>query len=168
MRFWIKLASAWGITLLGSTVAVGYAQPPATAAAPSPSQPDYHPSMGDLMTMAVQPRHTKLGVAGTRRNWTYAAYELAELRNAFARVARTIPLYGSTDTAAIVDAMTRAQLAAVDSAIKNADSNAFSSAYAQLTAACNACHTSQAHAMVVIKAPTAASFPDQDFEPVRH
>ena len=23
MRFWIKLASAWGITLLGSTVAVG-------------------------------------------------------------------------------------------------------------------------------------------------
>jgi hypothetical protein len=49
------------------------AVPAPAAAAPSPPA-DYHPSMGDLMTMAVQPRHTKLALAGRRRNWTYAAY----------------------------------------------------------------------------------------------
>ena len=60
------------------------------AAAPTP---DYHPSFGDLMTMAVQPRHIKLGIAGAAGNWAYAAYEVSELKNAFARIARTIPSY---------------------------------------------------------------------------
>ena len=31
------------------------------------------------MTMTVQPRHTKLGLAGSAGNWPYAAYELHEL-----------------------------------------------------------------------------------------
>ena len=161
MRLRITLAAGAALFLLalGSTP---HAQAPA-----SPPSPDYHPSMGDLMTMAVQPRHTKLGLAGARGNWTYATYELAELRNAFARIARTIPIYGSTDTAAIIDAMTRTPLAALESAVKSADAQKFSSAYSQLTAACNACHASQAHAMVVIKAPAESAYADQDFEPAR-
>ena len=61
--------------------------------APAAPQPDYHPSFGDLMTMAVQPRHIKLGMAGKARNWDYAAYESSELRNAFGRIGRTIPAY---------------------------------------------------------------------------
>lgn len=52
-------------------------------------KPDYHPSMGDLMTMAVQPRHIKLGLAGKYQNWIYAKYELGELRNGFTRVDHT-------------------------------------------------------------------------------
>src|SRR5665213_4148023 len=59
------------------------AQPGAPAAAAP--QPDYHPSLGDLMTMAVQPRHTKLGIAGRERDWAYVTYESSELRNAPAR-----------------------------------------------------------------------------------
>jgi hypothetical protein len=35
------------------------------------------------MTMTVQPRHTKLGLAGREGNWPYAAYELHELQEAF-------------------------------------------------------------------------------------
>ncbi|HSI02334.1 MAG TPA: hypothetical protein VLA02_17165, partial [Reyranella sp.] len=45
----------------------------------TPQQPSYRPGLGDLMTMTVQPRHTKLGLAGQERNWTYAAYALHEL-----------------------------------------------------------------------------------------
>ncbi len=41
-----------------------------SARSPAPPTPDYHPSMGDLMTMAIQPRHTKLGLAGQHKNWT--------------------------------------------------------------------------------------------------
>jgi len=58
-------------------VAGNSANAPATNAVAA--QPDYHPSLGDLMTMAVQPRHIKLGMAGKARNWEYAAYETSEL-----------------------------------------------------------------------------------------
>jgi len=136
---------------------------PAASAAPAAPMPDYHPSMGDLMTMAIQPRHAKLGIAGRQKNWTYAAYELSELRNAFARIGRTIPTYRTADTAAVIDAMTREPLAALDQAIKNADANRFASAYAALTAACNGCHRSQEHPMVVIKVPRGEPYPDQQF-----
>jgi hypothetical protein len=163
----LAASASLGLLLVASLVAV---RAPAQAPAPTPAPaaapaPDYHPSMGDLMTMAVQPRHIKLGLAGRRRNWVYAAYELSELRNALARVARTIPIYRTSDTAALVDAMARVPLDAVEQAIRNRDAAAFGAAYGRLTAACNACHQSQDHAMVVIRVPSGEAYPDQDFAP---
>jgi hypothetical protein len=136
--------------------------------APAPAttaQPDYHPSMGDLMTMAVQPRHIKLGLAGKQKNWPYARYELSELRNAFARIARTIPKYQSMDTAEMTTALLKDPLDALEQAIAATNGAQFSAAYLQLTQACNACHLSQKHGPVVIKVPDAAMFSDQDFRP---
>ena len=121
--------------------------------------------MGDLMTMAVQPRHIKLGLAGKEQNWAYAAYELSELRNAFARIARTIPKYQSVDTAEMAAAVTKAPLEALQQAISMTNPSKFAAAYEQLTRACNACHQSLNHAAVVIKAPDGTMFPDQDFRP---
>ncbi|MDP8985762.1 MAG: cytochrome family protein [Pseudomonadota bacterium] len=145
----------------------GSGEAPATAnpAASSAPTPDYHPSMGDLMTMAVQPRHIKLGLAGSRKNWTYAAYELSELRNAFGRIGRTIPKYQTTDTAAVATAMTAAPLDALGQAILAMDSARFATAYAQLTLACNDCHRSLNHGAVVIQIPKEAMYSDQDFRP---
>jgi hypothetical protein len=138
-----------------------------TAPAANPT-PDYHPSLGDLMTMAIQPRHTKLGLSGQGRNWPYAQYELSELRNAFARVARTIPIYRSIDMTAVIGALTTEPLNAVEQAIRARDARKFNLAYAQLTIACNACHLSQDHAPVVIRVPTTNPYPDQVFRaPVR-
>ena len=135
-----------------------------SAAAPAASaSPDYHPSLGDLMTMAVQPRHIKLGLAGQERNWPYAQYELSELRNAFARVGRTIPVYRTIDMAAVIGALTTDPLKAVEQAIHAQDARQFKVAYAALTTACNACHLSQDHAAVVIRVPSANPYPDQDF-----
>jgi hypothetical protein len=136
------------------------AQGPAASASPTP---DYHPSMGDLMTMAIQPRHTKLGLAGSQKNWAYAAYELSELRNAFARIARTIPSYRNSDMTVLIDGITREPLVAVEQAIHEANPAHFNIAYERLTAACNGCHRSQDHAMVVIKVPRGDVYPDQEF-----
>lgn len=133
-----------------------------TAQASAP-QPEYHPSLGDLMTMAVQPRHIKLGIAGERRNWSYARYELSELRNAFGRIARTIPVYRNTELAGLFAALTDGPLQEVGLAIDAGDAAKFKTAYARLTSACNACHLTQEHPWVVIRVPDAKMFPDQDF-----
>jgi hypothetical protein len=121
--------------------------------------------MGDLMTMSGQPRHIKLGLAGQQRNWIYAGYELSELRNAFARIVRTIPKYQSVDTAQTMTAVTQAPLDALAQAIQASNASEFARAYKQLTRGCNACHQSLNHAAVVIKVPHAPMFPDQDFRP---
>jgi hypothetical protein len=144
-------------------VSDGSAQVPAAVG----SQPDYHPSMGDLMTMAIQPRHIKLGLAGRNGNWVYAEYELSELRNAFARIARTIPTYRNADMTVVIGAMTTASLQSVEDSIRGKDVARFKTAYAQLTAVCNACHVSQDHAMVVIRVPSGDAYPDQDFSSPR-
>ncbi|MBV8190531.1 MAG: cytochrome family protein, partial [Alphaproteobacteria bacterium] len=104
----------------------------------------YQPSLGDLMTMAIQPRHIKLGLAAREKNWAYAAYELRELQSAFQRVARTVPVYKSTDMAGLIIATTSAPMEDVAAAIKAGDSGKFDEAYAQLTETCNACHQSTA------------------------
>ncbi len=137
------------------------ASPPGTQPALPP--PEYHPSLGDLMTMAVQPRHLKLGIAGRQRNWAYARYELSELRNAFGRVARTIPVYRNTELSGLFAALSAQPLDEVGQAIDAGDAAKFKAAYARLTSTCNACHLSQDHPMVVIRVPDAAAFPDQDF-----
>ncbi len=56
-------------------------------AEPSP----FNPQMGALMSMLIQPRHTKLGLAGNAENWPLAGYMLKELRQGFAVVAKAVP-----------------------------------------------------------------------------
>lgn len=131
----VLLAGAMTLAVLN----LGNAQTPPNPDAGPPQA--YRPSFGDLMTIAVQPRHTKLGLAGQERNWTYAAYELRELQGAF-------------DEAPLED---------VAAAIRSSDAAKFAAAYAQLTATCNACHQSTDHAAVVVQVPKASSYPDQDF-----
>jgi hypothetical protein len=142
--------------------------PTAPGASPPTVMADYHPSMADLMNIGIQPRHTKLGLAGQYKNWTYAAYELNELRNAFNRVTKTLPVFNSADTAALFGSMTQAPLAELDTAIKTHDAAHFTAAYKHLTEACNACHTSQNKPMIVIKVPDASMYPDQEFRPAAH
>ena len=121
--------------------------------------------MADMMTMAIQPRHTKLGLAGRMRNWSYLAFEASELRNAFARIVRTIPVYSQTDTAEMINPMVKEPIANLEAAIKAKDARAFDAAYEKLTETCNMCHGTQSKGFIVIKAPDASSYPDQDFRP---
>ena len=121
------------------------------------------PGLGDLMLATLQPRHTKLGVAGQEKNWPYAAYELGELQESFDRIARLSRRWNDFAVAETIQAVTREPMAHLSTAINNADAASFTQAYGQLTEACNLCHESAGRGMIVIRAPDASSFPDQDF-----
>jgi hypothetical protein len=126
-------------------------------------RPAFHPGLGDLMTAFVQPRHTKLGLAGSEQNWPYAAYELNELREAFDDVVQMVPKYRNLSIPEMIGASVKEPLTALDQAIKAKDAKQFAALYDQLTAGCNACHQGTDHAMIVIQVPTVSAFPDQDF-----
>lgn len=133
----------------------------------SPPPSAYRPGLGDLMTMTVQPRHTKLALAAQAKNWTYAAYELHELEEAFDRAARVWPEFRSAPITEMVRAVVDGPMADLAQAIKSADSKRFTAAYNELTDACNACHQATNRGFVVIRTPTVSSFPDQNFSPAK-
>jgi hypothetical protein len=146
------------VVLSLSLLGAGSAASPQTA-----PQPDYHPSLADLMTLAVQPRHTKIGLAGKARNWRYVGYEVDELKNAFARVARTVPTYSNQSLDAMISASIRPQIEELQAAAKAQDGRRFDAAYGAVTEACNTCHKAFNKDWIVIRAPTAPDYPDQVF-----
>lgn len=147
-------------TITAAAVAGALIGPSITAA----QQP--HPAaVGDLMTALLQPRHIKLGLAGSEQNWPYAAYELDQLRETFKDLAEILPKYRDLSIPDMITSTVREPLAALDRAIQAKDGNQFAVAYQQLTASCNVCHQAYDRPVIVIQAPTVSSFPDQDFRP---
>lgn len=134
-----------------------HAQQPAAA-------PVYAPSIADLMTGSIQTRHAKLALAVRARNWTYAAYEVRELRGAFNRITRTFPQYEGQDTATLMT-MAKAPVDNLEAAIKAKDAKSATDAFATLTETCNNCHTSIKRSYIHIQTPIASMFPNQDFAP---
>ena len=67
-----------------------------------------HPAaLGDLMTAIVQPRHIKLGLAGSAQNWLYAAYELDQLRETLADIAEILPKHRDLSIPDMVESTVR-------------------------------------------------------------
>jgi hypothetical protein len=148
------------MNLTRSILILAFALP---AAAAAQTAAPYRPGLGDLMTMTVQPRHLKLGVAGQEKNWPYAAYEGHELEEAFERIAKQVPKWREFDIAQLIAATVKQPLDDLEAAAKASDGPRFDAAYRQLTEACNACHKSANVGMIAIKAPDASAFPNQDF-----
>jgi hypothetical protein len=136
---------------------------PAGGAAAAP----YVMTMGDMMSTLIQPRHTKLGLAGQMENWVLAGYAATEIRQAFAGIVKAQPKFGGMPVGELVDVAINPPLKVVDTAIKQQDAKQFAAAYDQLTQGCNACHMELNHPYVVIKTPDASVFPNQDFGPKR-
>jgi hypothetical protein len=167
-KTWFTAAATAAVVGL-AIVPPGNAQQPAAMhdhEAPSAAGA-YRPGLGDLMTVSVQPRHTKLGLAGAEQNWDYAAYELKELGETFDKIAKLVPKHGKLSIPDAIASTVKPPMDALGAAVKTKDGNAFTKAYADLTASCNACHQSADHALIVIKVPTVSgtAFPDQDFSP---
>jgi hypothetical protein len=136
------------------------------AQAPSgDAPPPYRPSLADLMTTTVQPRHVKLAFAGREKNWVFASYELKQLTDAFDRVSLQWPQWRRQRIVELVETIVRDPLFELDDAIKNQNEAKFIVAYDHLTDACNACHQAALQTPVVIKDPNEAMFPEQDFRP---
>lgn len=136
------------------------AQPAAEGQAAPPS---YRPGLGDLMTTTVQPRHIKLSFAGREKNWSYAAYELRELEEAFDRLSIQWPQWQRVRIVELVETMIRDPLYDLGQAIKEKNETKYTAAYGKLTDACNACHQAARRPFVVIQEPKDNMFPDQDF-----
>jgi len=140
---------------------------PALAHAQQDATAGWRPGLGDLMTMTVQPRHLKLGLAGQEKNWAYAQYELHELEESFERVAHVWPKWRDVAIADTLQATMKEPLEAVEAVVKARDAAKFADAYGRLTATCNACHQSANVGMIVIQVPKSSPFANQDFRPAK-
>ena len=150
------------IVLAAAIACIGL--PSAHGQNPGANQPVPKPfSFGDLMNTLVQPRHVKLALAGQNGNWVLAAYALHQLKDALTNVAVSRPRFRNQSIPELMESMTGELLQALDQAIKAADAQRFTEAYGHLTQGCNACHAALGHPFVVIRAPDASIFPDQDF-----
>jgi hypothetical protein len=127
--------------------------------------PPYRPSLADLMSATVQPRHAKLAFAGREKNWVFAAYELKQLSDAFDRLSLQWPQWRQQRMVELVETIVRDPLFELDFAIKNKDEAKFAEYYGHLTDACNACHQAALQTPVVIQDPKESMFPNQDFRP---
>lgn len=117
----------------------------------------YHPELGEQM-LGIQIRHARLWFAGAARNWTLAAYELQELKEAFDAVVEQNPehaVFQPQRLADVLPAMTRAPVAALRDAIDRASKPEFERAYDALSAACTGCHRAAGNDFLVIQRPTA-------------
>jgi hypothetical protein len=129
-----------------------------------PPEP-YVPGLGDFMTAAVQPHHTKVGLAGHAGNWPLAEYEAKELRETFEDIATYQGVWNDFPIAKLAETNLNPPLEELDQAIRGKNAAGFKKAYDKVTAACNACHQATNNGFVVIKSPAAQFFPDQEFQP---
>src|SRR5215813_2994760 len=85
---------------------------------PNAEPAPFNPQMAALMSMLIQPRHAKLGLAGKAENWPLAAYSLKELRQGFAVAARAVPRWKGLPVGELFDAAVSQPLTLIDFAIK--------------------------------------------------
>src|SRR3984957_11056046 len=146
MRKWIPtIAVLTSPALLGALLAVSAdtatqsPQPvPASPAPTSPAPTMFNPGVGELMNLIVQPRHTKLWLAGRDANWSLADYEIKELRAALANVAKARPVFREQKVADNVETFLGGPFRAVEESIRDRDATKFAAAYASVNAGCNA------------------------------
>jgi hypothetical protein len=125
----------------------------------------FNPQMGALMNMIIQPRHTKLGLAGMSENWQLATYYFRELKLGFAVVSRAIPRWKGLPVPDLFEAAVEPTFAVLDFAIKAGEPRQFKESYEKLTQGCNNCHATTDHPFIAIKAPEASNYPNQEFKP---
>ena len=124
----------------------------ADAQAPSDTgPPPYRPSLADLMSTTIQPRHVKLAFAGREKNWVFAAYELKQLSDSFDRLSVQWPQWRQQRIVELVETIVRDPLFEMDIAIKDKNEAKFAESYNHLTEACNACHQAALQTPIVIQ-----------------
>ena len=136
----------------------------AVGAADRSASDAYLPGFGEFMS-ATQMRHAKLWFAGDAQNWDLAAFELDEIKEGLEDATRLHPTHEGIPVAAMIKANLDGPLTGLAKAVEAKDKREFTRAFDVLTAACNACHATAAHAFIKIKRPTALPISNQDFAP---
>jgi hypothetical protein len=117
----------------------------------------YHPELGEQM-LGIQIRHARLWFAGEGQNWTLAAFELQEIKEAFDAVVEQNPdhaIFQPQRLADILPAMTRAPVMALRDAIDHGSKGEFEKAFDGLSNACTACHHVAGNDFLIIQRPKA-------------
>jgi hypothetical protein len=132
----------------------------------------YFPRLADLMNSAIQIHHTKLWFAGRATNWVLAGYEakkiketIEEIKEAIVDIQNSSPQWRQVPVGEMLRSFD-SKLAAVGQAIEAKDAARFNATYQELTATCNACHTSagQSQIKIIVPGPNdGGAFADQDF-----
>ncbi len=165
---------AW---LLVALAAIACGRAPAASPAPSPTPPPtpaaaapaaWVPGLGELMSLQ-QMRHTKLWLAAQARNWKLAAYELDELKEGFADIARLHATHKNSPVPVdqAVETIMTEPLERASQAIAQGDGAAFATAYDTLTEGCNSCHQATDFGFNVVQRPKSNPYPNQVFAPPR-
>jgi len=165
-RHVVALVLAGSVALAAAVAGVAQSAPAPAADAAKPAPLvilEFKPTLSDLMTMLIQPRHQKLWAAGQQHNWTLAAFELREMRAGFDKIAATIPKYINIDLGPTFINIMESQVRAVNGAITSQNATLFNTAFADLTASCNSCHEALNHGFLVMKVPEVTGYPNQDF-----
>jgi len=166
-RHFVGLALAGSVAFAASLIGIAQSAPaPDAAKAPPLVILDFKPTLDDLMTMLIQPRHLKLWAAAQQRNWTLAAFQLNEMRSGFDKIAATIPKYTNIDLGPTFISLMGSKIQAVNGAINNQNPMLFNTAFNDLTAACNSCHEALNHPYLVMKVPEVTGYPNQDFRAI--
>ena len=155
------LAAFVGIATLPRS---GVAEQQETRPADAEPQP-FNPQMSAMMSMIIQPRHAKLGLAGKAENWALAGYMFKELKLGFGVVSRAIPRWKGLPVPDLIEAAMEPHWAVLDFAIKAGEPRQFLESYEKLTQGCNNCHATADHSFVVIKVPDVSAWPNQEFKP---
>ena len=146
--------------LAGAAPALGGEVPFAAPPLSIPGQPNtYVAPLADIMGR-IQLRHMKLWEAIKHRNWDLLDFELELTKDSFGNA---VVLYRNIPVEFIVAAAK--PLAEMQKAAKAKDSPQLERGYAELTAACNACHKAADVEFIVIKTPASSPFGDQEFSP---
>jgi len=115
----------------------------------------YHPELGEQM-LGIQIRHARLWNAGEAQNWTLAAFELQELKEAFDAVVEQNAehaIFQPQRLADILPAMTKAPVVALRDAIDHGSKAEFEKTFDGLSAACTGCHKAAGNDFLVIERP---------------
>jgi len=129
------LAAVVGMaTLIGPGVAQ---QPPQEPRAADMEPQPFNPQLSALMSMIIQPRHAKLGLAGKAENWALASYYFKELKLGFTVVSKAVPRWKGLPVPDLFDAAVGPTFAVLDFAIKAGEPRQFKESYEKLTQGCN-------------------------------
>jgi hypothetical protein len=125
------------------------------------------PELGQQM-LELQIRHARLWFAGTGGDWTLAAFQLAELREALNAIVEANPDHETIQPERLADVlptMMKPSIASLQTAIDKRDAQQFAQAYDQLTQACNACHASHSFDFNQFQRPVTPFLDNQRYTP---
>jgi hypothetical protein len=117
----------------------------------------YRPELGEQM-LTLQIRHARLWFAGEAQNWTLAAFELQEIKEAFDAVVEQNPehaIFQPQRLADILPEITKTPIMSLRDAIDHGSKAEFEKTFDGLSAACTACHKAAGNDFLVIQRPTA-------------